>query len=147
MKNLFQLQHEARQKFPTVPEEALNMKTFYRIADTDTNQGVWYNMSGQFTGLIHSKFNFCKLHALPMPFDPDIVNYLSATESLDELFNWFPKEDIIRLSEYGYQITEYKSADYKFHNGHWLILKDTAVISNRVAAREYEECDFNNANL
>ena len=30
-------------------------KTFYRVANTETEQGLWYDFKGQFTGLIHSK--------------------------------------------------------------------------------------------
>lgn len=109
------------------------MKTFYRIANTDTNQGLWYNIDGAFTGLIHNQFDFCALHQLPMPFDKNISGYLSATETLDELFDWFPVDDIIRLSEHGYLATVYKAVDYKFYNNHWLINQSSSIITNRIS--------------
>ncbi len=108
------------------------MKTFYRIANTDTNQGLWYNMEGKFTGLIHTQFDFCKNSELPMPFDEKIKNYLSATETLDELYEWFPQEDILKLNAFGYLITIYEAEDYKFHNNHWIINKNTSKITCRI---------------
>ena len=72
-------------------------KLYYRIAHEETQQGLWYDSKGNFTGLIHNEFNFCMNKNLPMPFDPDLVGWLSATDSLEDLFNWFSKEDIERL--------------------------------------------------
>jgi len=73
------------------------MKTFYRVSNTDTQQGLWYNFSGEFTGLIHNKFDFCLHKELKMDFDEELVGYLSATDSLETLWQWFPKDDIIKL--------------------------------------------------
>jgi len=105
------------------------MKKFYRIANAKTTQGVWYDALGNFTGLIHNEFNFCQNHLLLMPFDPNIVGYLSATDSIEELLNWFPLKDIVALEKYGYRITVYESSDYKYYNNHWLINQSTASIS------------------
>lgn len=46
-------------------------KLYYRIAHEETQQGLWYDSKGNFTGLIHNKFNFCMNTNLQMPFDPD----------------------------------------------------------------------------
>jgi hypothetical protein len=73
------------------------MKTFYRVNNKWTGQGLWYDYAGDFTGLIHDRFRFCKNHDLAMDFDPEIAGWLSATEQLDQLWFWFPKEDIARL--------------------------------------------------
>ena len=54
-------------------------KLYYRIAHEETQQGLWYDSKGNFTGLIHNEFNFCMNTNLPMPFDPDLVGWLSAT--------------------------------------------------------------------
>ena len=32
-------------------------KLYYRIAHEDTQQGLWYDSKGNFTGLIHDEFN------------------------------------------------------------------------------------------
>jgi hypothetical protein len=34
---------------------------------------------------------------LKMDFDVELVGWLSATDNLEELFNWFTKEDIVEL--------------------------------------------------
>lgn len=85
------------------------LNLYYRIAHENTTQGLWYNAFGEFTGLIHKELNFCMNSTLPMPFDPDIVGWLSVTDSLEDLFNWFSKEDINRLENYGFFITIYET--------------------------------------
>jgi IS1 family transposase len=91
------------------------MKTFYRVSNTNTQQGLWYNFDGNFTGLIHNKFNFCTHKDLKMDFDETLVGYLSATDSLDTLYEWFPKEDILKLQKHGYYIHIYETDDFKFY--------------------------------
>ncbi len=105
---------------------------FYRVSNIDTNQGLWYDQSGMFTGLIHNKMNFCTNNELQMPFDDEFIGYLSATKTLDELYAWFSKDDIRQLQEYDYTIVEYISDDYKFLNGHWLINQSSAILKGRV---------------
>jgi hypothetical protein len=107
-------------------------KLFYRVANTDTNQGVWYDIDGNFTGLIHNKFNFCKNKDLPMPYDKDIVGYLSTTDSLETLYMWFPVEDIIELEKFGYYVTVYQSDDYRVHENHHVINKKSAIFVERI---------------
>jgi hypothetical protein len=74
------------------------MKTFYRVCNDESKQGLWYKYDGNFTGLIHQyPFNFCKNHDLKMDFDDQLVGWLSAVENLDDLYQWFTVEDIKRL--------------------------------------------------
>ena len=101
----------------------MKCKKFYRVSNLDTKQGLWYDMDGNFTGLIHTKYNFCMNTDLEMPFDTECIDYLSATDDINTLFNWFTVEDISQLRTFGYEIVEYESEDYKFHNNHWLINK------------------------
>lgn len=91
------------------------MKTFYRVCNSETKQGLWYNQSGVFTGLIHNEFNFCLNSKLEMDFDTELVGYLSATDSLEDLFKWFSKDDILKLQEQNYFIHEYECEDFKFY--------------------------------
>lgn len=101
-------------------------KLFYRVSNIQTEQGLWYDFKGNFTGLIHDKFNFCTNNRLQMPFEPEIVGWLSATETLDELFNWFNKKDIEELEKHGYSITLYTASEYKYHNNHWVIKQNNS---------------------
>jgi hypothetical protein len=106
------------------------MKRFYRVSNTKTHQGLWYDFSGNFTGHIHSSFNFCQNSSLAMDFDESIVGYLSATPELDSLFNWFTKEEIAKLQQWGYYIHVYESDDYWFYEKfqHFVIKQDTAIL-------------------
>ena len=110
------------------------MKTFYRVCHKDTQQGLWYAFNGEFTGLIHNEFSFCKNTSLEMEFNPEIVGWLSATESLETLFIWFTKEDILKLQEHGWFIHKYEASDVKFYERfqHQLIKQDTSKIINIV---------------
>lgn len=108
------------------------MNDFYRVENQQTGNGLWYDLKGRFTGLIHSEFTFCKSTVLEMPFDPEIRGWLSVTPTIEELFQWFPKEDIMRLAESGYVISHYLSDDVKFHNGHHFILHETAIFAGLI---------------
>ncbi len=108
-------------------------KLFYRIG-TDTNEGLWYDKNGNFTGLIHSKFDFCTNSKLEMPFDPEIVGYISVADSLEHLYQWFTKQDILKLQEHGFSILEYKSFEWKFYQPfqHNVINQHTSILTNKL---------------
>lgn len=90
-------------------------KTYYRVCHFDTLQGLWYNFNGDFTGLIHDKFDFCQNTELRMEFDPTLVGWLSAVETLEDLFKWFSKDDIAKLEEHGWFIHEFESDSVRFY--------------------------------
>lgn len=110
------------------------MAIFYRVSKEETQQGVWYDIEGKFTGLIHDKFNFCKHNKLVMDFDPEIVGYLSATDDLEKLFEWFPKEDIIKLQEHGWFIHKYESEDFRFYERfqHYIINQNNMKVLEKI---------------
>jgi hypothetical protein len=91
-------------------------------------------MNGIFTGLIHNELNFCKNNELLMDFDETIVGYLSATPTLDELFNWFTKDDILKLQEHDYYIHVFESDDYKFYDRfqHFVINKESSKLIEKI---------------
>jgi len=103
-------------------------KIFYRIANNKTKQGLWYDYVGNFTGLIHDKYSFCNSSKLPMPYDPNIVGWLSATDKLETLWLWFSKEEIKQLEESGYELTIYEATEYKVYENHWIIKQDSSII-------------------
>lgn len=105
-------------------------KKIYRVCNKETLQGLWYDYKGQFTGLIHEDFNFCVNNELEMDFDPEIVGWLSATESLDTLYNWFTKDDIKQLQSHGWFIHEFEAIDVKFYERfqHQIIKQDTSKV-------------------
>lgn len=116
----------------------MESKTFYRVSNERTQQGLWYNMAGEFTGLIHDRFNFCKNTALKMEFDPALKGYLSATTDIPSLLQWFPIADILELQKHGYYIYKYVSDDFKYYDkfSHYII-HEKAVIIEKIAVEAH----------
>ena len=104
------------------------MKTniFYSLVNVEYELGLWYDFIGNFTWLIHDKFDFCTNSELPMPYNPDVVGWLSSVDKLSDLFAWFTKEDIKQLEEFGYGIGIYEATEYKVHENHWVIKQDSS---------------------
>ena len=105
----------------------MKKKIFYRVGNVDSQQGLWYDFNGNFTGLIHDKFDFCTNSELPMPYDKKVIGWLSSTDNLNELWFWFTKEDVKKLEEFGYGIGVYEATDYKIYENHWVIKQDTSI--------------------
>ena len=108
-------------------------KLFYRVG-TETVEGLWYNKKGEFTGLIHTEFNWCNASKLEMPFDNELVGYLSVADSLEHLYSWFTKEEIFKLQELGFSVYEYISDNFKFYEKyqHNVISQETSLIHNKI---------------
>lgn len=102
---------------------------FYRVCKPDNQRGLWYSEKGEFTGDIHEMDNL-KNSQLRMRYDLDVTGYLSCTETIDILFNWFSREVILELQVLGYQIHVYESEDYKWYErfSHYLIKQETAKV-------------------
>ncbi len=110
------------------------MKTFYRVCNLETMQGLWYDYQGEFTGLIHNDFNFCTNNELKMDFDPTIVGWLSAVEELEHLWAWFTKDDVMKLQEHDYFIHQFEAEESRFYERfqHLIIKQDTAVPTQKI---------------
>lgn len=124
------------------------VKEFYRVCHKETLQGLWYDFSGDFTGLIHEQFKFCLNNQLKMDFDEELVGWLSATDSLDTLCNWFPKEDIIILQKYNFFIFEFEAIESKFYDKfqHWVINQKTSVPKKMIRLDIGGNYNFTNLN-
>jgi|TARA_R110000796_G_scaffold59568_2_gene137408 hypothetical protein len=112
----------------------METRRFYRVSNSNSKQGLWYNYNGEFTGLIHDKFDFCLNSKLPMDYDEEVVGYLSVTDELDNLWGWFTRDDIIRLQEFNYKIHVYESQDYKWYEKfqHWLINQESLKLIEEI---------------
>jgi hypothetical protein len=108
-------------------------KLFYRVG-TENSQGLWYNNEGVFTGLIHKEFQWCKASQLLMPFETELVGYISVADSLEHLYQWFSKEELIKLQSLGFYILEYSATDFKFYElyKHNVISKKTSIVNNKL---------------
>ena len=119
-------------------------RTFYRVCHKDTLQGLWYDYDGNFTGLIHEDLNFCTNNELLMDFDPEIVGWLSATESLEQLWRWFTKDDIQKLQDHGWFIHEFEAVDYKIYERfqHIVIKQDTSTVTKLITLNDMNSVEF-----
>ena len=108
-------------------------KLFYRIG-VDNQQGLWYNKSGEFTGLIRKQYNWLTASVLIMPFEQELVGYLSVADSLEHLYQWFSREEILKLQEDNFLVYEYLASDFKFYNlyNHNVINESTSVLHNKI---------------
>jgi hypothetical protein len=108
-------------------------KLFYRVG-VETEQGLWYNKIGNFTGLIHTEFNWLNASNLQMPFDLELRGYLSVADSLEHLYQWFTREEIIKLQSLGFYIYEYEASDWKFYEvyQHNVVNEKTSKITNKI---------------
>lgn len=105
---------------------------FYRIGHPTI--GLWYSKDGEFTGFIHTEqFNWIGVSVLNMPFEEQLVGWISAADSLDHLYQWFTKEEILALQLKGYVIEEWIATDYKFYElyQHNVINKETSILNNK----------------
>ena len=82
-------------------------KYFYRIGKD--NVGLWYNQEGNFTGNIHKEFSWLNASNLIMPFEQELVGFISVADSLQHLYQWFSREEIFKLQEKDFFIKEYVS--------------------------------------
>lgn len=104
------------------------MEKFYRVCNNKNKQGLWYTQEGIHTGLIHDKFNFCLNSDLKMDFDTELIGWLSAVKSIDDLYAWFTFEDILELQKHNYFIFEYEVESHKFYDRfqHFVIEQHTS---------------------
>lgn len=109
-------------------------RTFYRVCNEVTKQGLWYQFDGSFTGLIHDRFNFCANKDLKMDFDEELVGWLSAVQNLEDLWKWFTQDDIKELQQHGWFIYEYRAEDSKFYDRfqHLVIKQDTSKVIRKI---------------
>lgn len=104
----------------------MGKKIFYRVGNVESEQGLWYDFKGNFTGLIHDKYDFCTNSDLPMPYEEGVVGWLSSVDNLNDLFFWFTKEDVKQLENFGYGIGVYEATEYRKYENHWLIKQDSS---------------------
>lgn len=105
----------------------MERKLFYRVENPDTVDGLWYNKDGTYTGRIHTEeFSQLRLCELPMPYDEEILGWVSVTDSLETLKVWFNDEDMAILRPKGFKVTEYESDEYRSVDGHWVMKQNSA---------------------
>ncbi|TDW20467.1 hypothetical protein EV128_12597 [Rhizobium azibense] len=102
----------------TVSTRYLNFPALlYRVGYAEGSQGLWYDAEGRETGLIHTLSNAVAA-GLPMAPNPvfkaDGRAWISATDTLPGLANWFSHSDMIELIDRGYQLEEIGVHRYRY---------------------------------
>lgn len=80
----------------------------FRVENLRTGEGLWYDRNtGENTRLVDA-LNLTNKN-LPMEVDHSVAlaEYLSAAESLDQLKFWFTHDDLRKLAERGFELSEY----------------------------------------
>jgi hypothetical protein len=110
------------------------MNTFYRVCNLETYQGLWYDYKGNFTGLIHNEFKFCANSELRMDFDHELIGWLSAVKELDHLWQWFSKEDVLKLQEHNFFIHQFECDEHRFYERfqHLVINQTNAIPTQKI---------------
>jgi hypothetical protein len=69
-----------------------------------------------------------------MPFDDELVGWLSAVENIEDMWRWFTEEDVKELQKHGWHIHEYVVDNYRFYDKfrHWVICQKTSKINKRI---------------
>lgn len=105
---------------------------FYRIGHPTI--GLWYAANGEFSGAINTdEFKWLQASCLNMPFEPELVGWISVADSLEHLYQWFSRQELIALQKDGYVIEEWIATDYKFYElyKHNVIKKETSILNNK----------------
>jgi len=115
--------------------------TFYRVCNIHTQQGLWYDYTGKFLGLIHDEFSFCTNSNLKMDYDEELSGWLSATRTIDDLYKWFTVEDILKLQSLGWFIHEYTASLFWFYEPfeHFVICQHTSEVVKKIILVQTEE--------
>lgn len=107
-------------------------KFFYRIGHPDSGNGLWYDKNGKWTGLAVDKYNL-RAGAIPMGYDPLIRNWISVTDTIEKLDNWFTPDEMKVLAADGYELiifwleaNDKRCVEYQVPHTevkHWLVHK------------------------
>lgn len=112
------------------------MKKYYRIGKDGV--GLWYNKQGQFTGNIHKdEFKWLGASSLPMPFEEELVGYISVADSLPHLYKWFSLQEILKLQQDGFFVEVWESDSVKFHEmyNHNVIKESESKLVERITLK------------
>lgn len=105
-----------------------NDKLFFRVHHPD-GKGLWYNKEAQFTKEIVKLDLSCA--GLEMDHNDECAGgFLSCTDSMDSLFDWFGREELFKLRDNGYNICIFKAEEHKFHEKykHFLFRQEGSIL-------------------
>lgn len=109
----------------------------YRVTSTDKDCSFWYDENGQ-PSEVFKEYGWLTASKLPMPFDQNMVGWLSGTFTMEQLYGWFSKEELIELCKDGkYCLHEYETNEWRDDGLHASFRVDSYT-SKRKITIEYE---------
>lgn len=112
------------------------MSLIYRVDNPTSYKGCWYNKDGSFNNSI-LELTGAKSRDLPMGYDPSIAGgWISATDELNKIPDWFSFKDLLELQKGGYGLYEYEVTDYRQVPGH-VVFTRASVIKERKLSIEF----------
>ena len=106
------------------------MATLYRVENTLTDIGLWYNGFGEKTDFIVHEIQDAQCRDLPMDFDPafkDGGDWRSACDSLESMREWFSMSDLKQFTQKGYGLYTLEVPNYRMTNGHAIFLREQVI--------------------
>ena len=105
-------------------------KWLYRLESVDPENGLWYNLSGNYCFGI-GRLENCKTKDLPMGYDEryqkDGKQWFSSCSNAGDLAHWYSLEDAKELMENGFVFTRYLATDYNEYENQTCFLKETSI--------------------
>lgn len=107
-------------------------KIFFRVHHPK-GKGLWYNNNAEFT----KEIGKLELGCADLETDQNeecAGGFLSCTDSMDSLFDWFGREELLKLKDNGYDICIFKSAEHKFHEKykHFLFKEEGSLLVAKI---------------
>lgn len=95
----------------------LPQRTVFRIENRTSMQGLWYTGEGEFSPVIADLCPTSLSKLMPMGFNElhqkDGKNWFSAGKSVENMREWFSREDAERLVACGYRLYRYKVTEWQ----------------------------------
>lgn len=104
------------------------MQKVYRIENLNSDDGLWYNRSGERTDFIINEIDNAKSRDIPMGYNPNIVGgWLSAAETVAAMGDWLSLKDALEFESKGYQFFEVQVPEYRHEYGHVVFQRENAI--------------------
>jgi nicotinic acid mononucleotide adenylyltransferase len=107
----------------------------YRVENPDTEQGLWYRQDATFNPFIR-QLTKAKCRDLPMEFDElysaEGKAWYSGTDSIAQMQDWLPWQDLVELQHLGYGLYEYDVHEWKHVPGHIIYTREAIIASRQL---------------
>lgn len=101
----------------------------YRFENPETKHGMWYNSLGEYDPIIDTLCPNGLSRLMPMGFcadhQKDGKQWYSAGRSVENMRQWFSREDAVSLVEYGFTLFEFTVTEWQDKEHELLITRES----------------------